>query len=853
MLQDRIIAYFAKNDELHILFLFDKQGELDNQFDESALNEAGIMLFRFNGNWLKTQRMLESDLFNKKILLYLKMDEPTTQQQMLEFPLLDLLTANQSFKKDDWAAFMQEYQLPQSKKKLVRMYLKDLYNPSCLEIMKNYLTPQGFTDENVNRGLVSFYMGANKLLSWDEIMLHLLILSVDANKGRKAISQIIGKGEIATVFNEKLTNYFEREFTFGEENELKAIMEVFKYNSIVQHLVPSGKDTLAGKLRVHSDITLANLNRVRELGLQDVKFKTKLENAVNILGKDVKEETIIAAYGTEVEYGYYNVNLATIITSHWISLLKSQSTDMLDMLIKSRHLVEHLDVIAMMNDYMQMIAQYYMIEKEGGKFIFSSAEEYIEQYVNKFYALDNLYRNSINLFNALEKEEENTLKTDFEAVKKELDEDYFKDVRLMNIGWMQKIAERDFDFTKLKFNKQWNFYNNYIKDDPRTTVVLIVDAMRYEIAKDIVDIFTEDKNKANLFKLDFQLSTIPSETKYGMAALLPHDSMTYEGENIFVDGENTNSTPSREKILKKANEKSVAMTIMDYDRLGDRDDKRDFFKGPVVTYLYDNKDIDTTGHDLEHNIPEVCYKHARDIASMAKSLIRSLNLTKVIITSDHGFLYDEKVIGKNEKQTIEDETIESTTRYYITSNPHELNGFAKIPLFKASELQEPFYVSVPMSTNRVQTNGSYQFTHGGASLQEIITPVLVVTNMHRSQQEDKLESVKPQLLGTNLKIVSSRLTCQFVQDQAVSMTRKESIYQVGIFQDGEQVSNLTELVMNKTDEQASNRIVTVKLILNKSVSKHVLKLMVFESGDKQFLSPIISENVTNETLIDLDF
>ncbi|MDQ9807964.1 PglZ domain-containing protein, partial [Acinetobacter baumannii] len=81
-------------------------------------------------------------------------------------------------------------------------------------------------------------------------------------------------------------------------------------------------------------------------------------------------------------------------------------------------------------------------------------------------------------------------------------------------------------------------------------------------------------------KLDSQQSVFPSKTDLGMAALLPHLRLSLENLKVLADGESTEAS-SREGILKKANEKSVAISYDDFIRMKQTDQK-EFVKGQEV-------------------------------------------------------------------------------------------------------------------------------------------------------------------------------------------------------------------------------------------------------------------------------
>ena len=55
------------------------------------------------------------------VLLFTDGTYPHTEEQMLKFPLLDMLKANMEFKEDDYESFMQQYNLPEK----CRLFIKN--------------------------------------------------------------------------------------------------------------------------------------------------------------------------------------------------------------------------------------------------------------------------------------------------------------------------------------------------------------------------------------------------------------------------------------------------------------------------------------------------------------------------------------------------------------------------------------------------------------------------------------------------------------------------------------------------------------------------------------------------------
>ncbi len=76
---------------------------------------------------------------------------------------------------------------------------------------------------------------------------------------------------------------------------------------------------------------------------------------------------------------------------------------------------------------------------------------------------------------------------------------------------------------------------------------------------------------------------------------------------------------------------------------------------------------------------------------------------------------------------------------------------------------------VPRGTNRFHFVGGSRFIHGGAMPQEIAVPVIQVTQLKgKSAEKTRTKHVGISVLGSNLKITTSRYRFKFIQTEAVS-------------------------------------------------------------------------------------
>ena len=237
-------------------------------------------------------------------------------------------------------------------------------------------------------------------------------------------------------------------------------------------------------------------------------------------------------------------------------------------------------------------------------------------------------------------------------------------------------------------------------------------------------------------------------------------------------------------------------------------------------------------------VTQACREAIAELGTMIPKIHASYNVTEVYVTSDHGFLFNDIVFAEKDKHKIEEETLERSSRYYLTTSNKEVNGIIKFPLDEVSAMVNvgDVFVAVPQGTNRLAApSGGYMFTHGTS----------------RQERADNKQPVGVMVLDRKLSMQASRLRFKLLQTEAVSMDMKERIVNVALYYNDEAVTPVKTIPLDKTDPSLDNRKIQVDLTLNRNVDAKVLQLKVFDVTDE--LNPLIKENVTNNTLIENDF
>ena len=119
------------------------------------------------------------------------------------------------------------------------------------------------------------------------------------------------------------------------------------------------------------------------------------------------------------------------------------------------------------------------------------------------------------------------------------------------VRWCQSLSH---NLTTFQTERQTHFYSKNVSGTRERVVVFISDAMRYEVAQQLFEKLAMDAKCTA--KLTPAVSTVPSYTQLGMAALLPHVSLELQPDStVTILGKKTVGTAARESILQAAEKK----------------------------------------------------------------------------------------------------------------------------------------------------------------------------------------------------------------------------------------------------------------------------------------------------------
>lgn len=300
--------------------------------------------------------------------------------------------------------------------------------------------------------------------------------------------------------------------------------------------------------------------------------------------------------------------------------------------------------------------------------------------------------------------------------------------------------------------------------------VLISDAFRYEVAQELV----QHTNSKSRFKasLDGMLGVLPSYTALGMAALLPHKTLAYKESaslDVLADGHAVATLEQRSEHLQRFG--GLAIKAEDLMGLG-KEKGRELVRDQRLIYVYHDR-IDMTGdkQSSETKTFEAAAQTVQELSNVLGFIIHSLNGSAVLVTADHGFMYQESALDESDKSTLDDKpagTLKAKKRYLIGrdlgTTLKAWSGNTAVTAGTTLEGSLDFWV--PKGASRFHFAGGARFVHGSAMPQEIVVPVITVRVSEAENAKTKYVSVS--LLGAVNKVVTNTQRFEFIQTDAVS-------------------------------------------------------------------------------------
>jgi len=842
MIQDKVKTIFSKHHNLKVLFFFDSSKDYSEDIKNWEL--PTIELIIADQGFFKIKYQLEFILPEKKAFIYFPHSKPE------KFALLDILKANRELLIDDVADFMEDYGLQSFQRNLVKKYIKELKLKKVQRVLSKILNPTQFEERTIVQGLISYYLDLNQSVDSTLCLAKIFCLALPENALELSLfNQRLKKIEA----EERVKGWFNQFFDFSvsdlNSDQIASAVRKLKYNLLTSEITQLSEEDPYQKLKIDKP-NIVNRMQSFLLDWQNNILAESIDLVFNKLGGDVKEEKILKIYGYDREYGFYTNKLAFQIFEKIISIIDhqpEQASKLLQNLVNRNGRKEELNRII---ELFFHTANFYKQINSITSFILNKPEEYVENYANKYGKIDYHHRKASLLLKKLDGYDfpDGFSLEEFKDKLHQTYEDYLKE---LSIQWLKCLQERSFHLKTFKIDKQYNFYEKFIRKSDQKTVVIISDALRYEAASQLMDEIHSDSKSQVM--ISYMVTALPSNTSFGMANLLPNKGINLKGNEFFIENISTEGLINRQKILQLFEKDSRAIQYSELEKI-DQADARELFKSKLV-YIYHNV-IDAIGDDrkTETDVYTAVDRAIEDLKIIIKKIHSSWNVSRVLVTADHGFIYNQRKLPEAMYENLpkENEIVLAHNRFCIIKNSGNTSSY-KFNLKDVSNVDSDAQVLIPKAINRFKRQGSgVHFVHGGATLQEIIVPVLESTR----KREEVSQKVDFSILNKELLILSGAIKLRILQNDPIGKSIKARSILIGLYDSSSQlISNETDLELDSTSETPTGRTKEVILNLsNKAGRIAICYLQIFDKqDDKDKLNPLFKQKVINKTLIETDF
>ena len=603
-----------------IVFWYDLKKELRSEFEEMIL--PGIEMIELNNNEFGIKHLVLKEKPDQKFLIYYEGPQPDD----LDNWLLDVQLAYATLNTDQTALWMADIGLADEFLKVLQDHL-EFFNSENRRSRLKAVKSDDDTASTLMMKMVSICTGTEPRLN--EILEELLKDLAD-KKNEKY--ELIRRFALKSFLWDQTERYFG--YKTGDPSIPDFAIELFQSCYFLMLGLDSnlGKDTLvflkrwkdsishhedfeklskeyAEVLNIEKDLAGRNYKSLVELDL----FEEIDKKIISDLSQDISKRTITRNECSEI--------IRKRRLTHWFK--------------NYLHFYEALDNA---NNFIALLDELDLT--------IHTLDEGIQKYTKTWFRLDQYYRKFI--YHTRKSGNSAILEKVNGLVEKLYSNNY---LLKLNNSW-QQVLDKNTTWGFTSFLVQNRFFeeqvlNPFVKNKKKVYVI-ISDAFRFEAAEEFCGMLRrEDRYDVEVKSM---VSMLPSYTQLGMAALLPNKSLTIsekDANTILVDGQSSQGTANRDKILKQELAHASALQSSEFLSTS-RDEFRETMKENDVFYIYHNR-IDAVGDRLESE--DKVFEAVEDTFSDLINIIKKLtaaNATNIIVTTDHGFIYQDAELDEGD-------------------------------------------------------------------------------------------------------------------------------------------------------------------------------------------------------------
>lgn len=724
-----------------VVFWFDPDAEWASEYENYA--PSGVEKREVNGNEFSLKVEISRAELDQRFLLYVPAAKPAEADNWL----LDLLLAGHEFKADRASLDLEDAGLTLEFKDLAQQHKAFFRSPVRTTKLKKLLRPND--DERAVR-LKMLAILAKQDASIDLLLLH-AFTQIDPSDpdAEDPIEALYGKHQLTVHFWAAVAS----KFSYINPNPNLRDFAVALFSSA--SCVPP-----QGELDTHARVFLSSW-----------KDSHKSRNAFKQWSNHLADQLSIESFLLDPPQGFDPGN--------------DDSYQLIEKFCICR-LLERFHATAANGDLLETIRQrssscWFEMHEHGYRAIeqallfrtllakadlqVPSIDEGLKRYCNSWWKLDQAYRRFT--YHERSYSQPGLLK----SLRTWMEMHYVNNVLVpLTNHWSDRVSEMS-SWSCEALPPQQQFHMRYVhtplsSKKRQRLYVVISDALRYEAARDFADRLNTKAGKGWQAEIDAVLGVLPSYTQLGMAALLPGNKLAINTADstapVTLDGASATGTDNRDKILKSyADGRSIAIKAEHFLTLATNKDGAELNKNHDLIVIYHNR-IDRIG-DKRESEAETCRAVEEAFDDLEKILrkISSLKGSQVVITTDHGFLFQQEPVDANDRATIPkaNELTIKKRRFAIGTDIEPASG-QKVFTAEQLKLEGDWQAVFPLNLDRFPRSGAgNRFVHGGTSLQEVVVPVIRL----KKERKDESREVNAKLLGIPVKITTPHLKFSLFQ------------------------------------------------------------------------------------------
>lgn len=628
---DRLNAEFT-GDNRKLVFWYDDKGEFAEDMDNVVLDNAKIYRLGLD-NQFYTKRFLEREDTTTNYLIYAPFSKPDVKDNHLE----DTLLYSKRFFADRASLLSVDLGIEEKYKPIIEKHIKFFANKERTQRFYD-LEIENFNEENILVGMLASIC-RTRTCSFEEVVRVMLTEKVNGSEGDKGAG--LGCGEILdNKFLTELEKYdllsafwklCEQHFGYTDPKpsleKLLVTMFVTATERQLSGEVPQPWKTFVSYKSGNIIAFLDNLSN-------SVLYRDRYNELSSHVAGGLQLNTVLSKYLPEnlVECDTF-IAVDHIIVKWIVERLIAEDTgakldrydipSICDKRVKMHFGRKTEKTYQLLESAFHLIEAAKYVAPEGFKNI-------IDRYREQDMLIDQQYRKFYSSYDAMEET------GSFETLRS-LVENIYSNEYLAKLlpKWNEGIQEES---ALSEIPLQRDFYRRHISNIKERTVVIISDAMRYEVGQELFRRIQDDPKCTA--KMDVQLSVLPSFTRLGMASLLPHDTLMMTDDfRVLADDILCDSLSGRQTVLQRHVRNAVCVQFDDIKNLK-KNDLRDIFTGKQVIYIYHNQ-IDARGDkaNTEDEVFVACEEAIQEIIALIGKINVNANTHHFVVTADHGFIY----------------------------------------------------------------------------------------------------------------------------------------------------------------------------------------------------------------------